>query len=151
MPPAAELHMVDPGRPEPERWVERRQRSDHPQLLAAAMAQREQKQFDIRSQSFAGAGASARDHADHLLRYHGQKIPNRRTIARVPKLDESLAFELAPEKRTNAGPGQAKHRVRSDVPPEQERISESLADHTGVDIGAFGRHARAAPIAPMSE
>ncbi|HEX9321437.1 MAG TPA: hypothetical protein VF913_04855 [Xanthobacteraceae bacterium] len=151
LPPGAKLQALDAGRTQPERRLERRQRTDHPQLPAAAMAQGQQQQFQIRSQSLSRSAGGACDHADHLFGNDGEKVANRRTILLLPKLDENLGFELAPEQRTNACPGQAKRRVRFGIQTEREGIAERLADRAGVDLGAFGCDARAAPIAPMSE
>ena len=115
------------------------------------MAQRQQQQFKIRSQPLARSSAGAGDHAHHLFRDQGEKVANRGTVLLLPKPDESLAFELAAEERTDARPGQTKRGGRIGIPAEQESVPERFADCAGVDVGAFGCHARATPIAPMSE
>src|SRR5207247_3238558 len=91
------------------------------------------------------------DRADRLFCDDGQEVANRRMVVGLPKPDESLAFELAAEERTDAGPGQAKRGVGLAIVAEQKGIAQRLADRAGADIRALGRHARAAPIVPMSE
>jgi hypothetical protein len=59
-------------------------------------------------------------------------------VVGLPKPDESLAFELAAEERTDAGPGQAKRGVGLAIVAEQKGIAQRLADRAGVDIGALG-------------
>src|SRR5688500_1762873 len=63
IPERAEPERLDPAAPEPERRGQRREHADQPQILLAAVAQRQQQQLEILAPALAGDAGQARDDA----------------------------------------------------------------------------------------
>src|SRR6202035_1221537 len=92
----------------------------------------------------------ARNGADAFVRRNGEQIRDRSAAAKIPKIDEGFAFELAAEQSADPGAGEPERMAVGAVQFETEGVAQGLANGARLDVGTLRRQALAALFFPVS-
>src|ERR1700738_1236853 len=133
----SQCQRTEPGRAEPERSGERRQRADHARMGVAAMRERQQKQLKVLRPSFGGSPARGRDDAGGFIRDDVEQICKTMTAWCVPQVQELLVLELAPEQRAHARAGETERMTAMAFEFQDEHVAEGASDRARLDLAPF--------------
>src|SRR6266700_4232567 len=127
------------------------QRAKNAAIQAAAVDEREGKQFELERRARATEPRGARNHADRFGGDDGKEIANGRLAGIRPQIGEGHSLELATEGGADPGAGDAKRVSARGIDGKNERVGKHPADRAGLDLATLRCRPAAAPTVPIIE